>query len=394
MDDQKITVSTETDSVPRVSARDLFMVLQIFDRRAETTLEEVRLRICVNREKQRRGTFLWSAARDTSGELVKLGLIKGSPYARNAKQYETMKSNKLVLTDDGKELIAKFKEDKKPAYDEMFRLLVMTHPYVREFIRALNRTDLIAPVITSMKDHVATRYANNSALTADLSAGKFETKSLCALLTGRLKRELKPAEDKEIETEIREMVSEAKRSAVVDDGVKVAKLILNRLNDIIIPAIFRSDGLGFDARSHRALWSIGEDFRTWGSLRSHPEYDGWLIYRTAVVELSGNGTELARLEFDHGMKQTGENFLSKLFAAYQKLQALKGNTFVPSWELRAVFCYDNRCQMSVFDKLFDQDYSGSDEFRLHMEIQRQKLQHESPVRAGNRNIGTVRVVRR
>ena len=55
-----------------------------------------------------------------------------------------MKSNNLVLTDDGKQLIALFKEDKKPAYDEMFRRLVATHPYVREFIRALNRTDLIA----------------------------------------------------------------------------------------------------------------------------------------------------------------------------------------------------------------------------------------------------------
>jgi hypothetical protein len=119
-----------------------------------------------------------------------------------------------------------------------------------------------------------------------------------------------------------------------------------------------------------------------------------LIYRTATIELSPDGTQLSRLEFDHGVKQTGENFLGKLFTAYQWLQNKNGTTFVPAWELRAVFCYEHRCQMSVFDKLFDRDYSSAEDYKLHMEIQRQKLQHESPVRVGTRNIGTVRVVKR
>lgn len=394
MDDPK-TQGTETDSVPRVTARDLFMVLQIFDRSPETTLEEVRLRICVDREKQRRGTALWSAARDTSGELVKLGLIEGSPYARNSRQYETMKSNTLTVTENGKKVIGLLKEDKKRAYDDLFERLIAQHAYVRDFIRAINRTDhLIAPVISSMKDHVAPRYSSNAYLVSDLTAGKFESKTFLARLVERMKRDLKPAEETEISEKIREMVSESKRSAALDDGIKVAKLVLNRLNDIIIPAIFRSEGLGFDTRSHRALWSLGEDFKTWATLRSHPEYEGSLIYRTATIELNADGTQLDRLVFDHGLKQTGENFLAKLFTAYQRLQPIRGNTFVPAWELRAVFCYENRCQMSVFDRLFDQDFSQSEEYKLHLEIQRQKPQHETPVRAGNRNIGTVRVAKR
>ena len=49
----------------------------MFDQNPETTLENIRLRICVDRKKQRRGTFLWSAARDTTTELVRLGLIEG-----------------------------------------------------------------------------------------------------------------------------------------------------------------------------------------------------------------------------------------------------------------------------------------------------------------------------
>ena len=81
------------------------------------------------------------------------------------------------------------------------------------------------------------------------------------------------------------MVSEARRSAISDDGVRLTKMVLNRLNDIIIPALFRADGLGFDSRSHRDLWAIGDDFKTWATVRSHPEFDGSLIYRTATVEL-------------------------------------------------------------------------------------------------------------
>lgn len=394
MVDEPKSQGTETDSVPRVSARDLFMVLKIFERRPETTLEEVRLRICVDRQKQRRGTVLWSAARDTSGELVRLGLIEGSPHARNTRQYESIKSNKLTLTAEGKALIERLKDDRKGAYDDLFRRLVAQHAYVRDFIRAVSRTDFIAPVISSMKDHVAARYSSNAVLATDLAAGKFETKTFCTRLAVRIQRSLKPAEEAEIAEKIREMVSDSKRSAMFDDGTKLAKLILNRLNDMIIPVLFRADGLGFDGRSHRALWSIGEDFKTWATLRSHPAYEGWLIYRTATIELSADGTQLARVEFDCGLKQTGENFLMKLYNAYVNLQATKGTTFVPAWELRAVFCYEHRCQMSVFDNLFAHAYGGSEEYKLHLEIQGQKPQHEPPVRAGNRNIGAVRVAKR
>ena len=387
------TQGTETDSVPRVTVPDLFMVLHVFDRSPETTLEEVRLRICVNRKQKYRGTGLWSAARDTSGELVKLGLIEGSPSARNAKHYETIKGNKLTLTADGRALITQFKAERKGAYAEVFKRMVAKHPYVRDFIRALDRGDIFAPVISSMKDHVAQKYGSHTGLSGDLAVGKFETKAFLATLVERLQRDLTADEEAEIVEKVREMVSGANRSAVLDDGTKLPKLILNRLNDIIIPAVFRSVGLGFDTRSHRALWSLGEDFKTWGTLRSHPQHPLWLIYRTAKIGLSEDGTQLARIDFEHGINQTGEDFLKKLFTAYQTLQSVRGGTFVQSWELRAVFCYENRCQMSVFDKLFDQWSAGSVEFKLRMEIQRQKPQHEEPVRVGKRNIGSVRVVK-
>jgi hypothetical protein len=67
---------------------------------------------------------------------------------------------------------------------------------------------------------------------------------------------------------------------------------------------------------------------------------------------------------------------------------------VPAWELRSVFCVDNRCQTSVFDKVFAEFYGEKDEYQVQAEIQRQKPQHESAVRANGRNIGSIRIIKR
>ena len=52
-----MTPATETDSFPRISARDLFLVLRVFDQNAETSLENIRLRICVDRKSSVEGLF-------------------------------------------------------------------------------------------------------------------------------------------------------------------------------------------------------------------------------------------------------------------------------------------------------------------------------------------------
>ena len=45
------------------------------------------------------------------------------------------------------------------------------------------------------------------------------------------------------------------------------------------------------------------------------------------------------------------------------------------------------------DKVFAENFAGDDAYRLHLEIQRNKPQHEDALRAGDRNIGTVRVIK-
>ena len=127
----------DSDTFPRVTIRDLFMVLHVFERSAESTLENIRLRICVDRKKQRKGTFLWSAARDTVAELIRLGLLEGVCQAKNTQQYESMKANRLELTEQ-----VRFgdisRKHRASAYDELLRQLVAKHPYLQRFISVMS----------------------------------------------------------------------------------------------------------------------------------------------------------------------------------------------------------------------------------------------------------------
>jgi len=384
----------ETDSFPRVLARDLFLVLQIFDRTRETTLENVRLQICVDRKVQRRGVSRWSSARDTSVELVKLGLIEGACNVKNTQQYESMRRNKLALTSRGRELLDQFKKDRGGSYDSLFALLVARHPYLRQFIQVLNQQDITAPVITSMEEHVSSRYRTNAALAGDVAARRFDTTEMLERVARRCGRQLDEDERSEITTGVSDLVRDAVPSALSDETTAFAKTFLEKLNFIVIPAVFRKSGMGFDFRTHRALWAIGQEFKLWMVILSHPAYNAWLIVRTSTIRLNEEANALASISFDYGLKQVGDGFLGKLFAAYQDLQKIKTGTFAAAWELRAVFCARFRCQPTAFNALLDQSYEGSSEYALQLEIQRQKPQHEAPVRAHNRNIGAIRVLRR
>jgi hypothetical protein len=109
---------------------------------------------------------------------------------------------------------------------------------------------------------------------------------------------------------------------------------------------------------------------------------------------SASGEAIVELKFDSGLAKTRGNFLEKLYNAYQKLQKKNRGTYVIVDELRAVFCFDNRCQESVFDTLVAELYEGSDDYELNMEIYRKGGQHDRPIRIGKRNIGLIRVIRR
>lgn len=380
-----------TDTVPRLSARDLFLILKTFEQSAESTMENVRLRLCHDRRLKRRGTFLWSVARDILGELGRLGYVSDVPSPKTSRQFEELAMGAVHLTDDGHALLSKFLGDRASAYDDLFARMYEQHSYLQSFALVMQQQRLLAPVISSMKEHVSDRYTAASILAEDVGGGRFDVDVLLARLSSRVQRSLTEDEVCEIREGVSALIRDAALSAVQEELPSFAKTFMERLNHIVIPALFRRDGVGFDYRTHRTLWSLGEEFRLWCVTRSYPEHDGWLVYPTGRIQISGDG--VAQPIFDSSLAALRECFLRRLYESYQKLQSLRNTTFVLAWELRSLFCVDNRCQRSTFDRLFAEHYLGQGQYRLHLEIQRSKPQHEPVLRAGDRNIGSIRVVK-
>jgi len=383
----------DTDSIMRITARDLFMILLLFKKNKETTLENIRLRLCVDRKKKRRGTYLWSTAKDIGGELRKLGLIDGGPFPRDRRQYPEMSGNILMITKEGREFIEFFETDRGHAYDSLLKKMYEVHLYLRYFVRALKGVHILAPVLTSVKDHISMHYRSAAILAEDVANGKLETDDLIDIVSQRIGRNITPEEKNLILQEIDMLLVNTSQSAAVEERSEFGKKFLLKLNEIIIPEVLRSVGLGFDYRTHRTLWLLGQEFFVWWATTSHPAFDGTLVFSTADIHLSADEESIDRIEFNTGLQKTEEVFLSKLFNAYETLQKIKGISYVPAWELRSVFCYENRCQPSIFNRLFGKNYTGSDELKIHLEIQRTKPLNEEPLVAGKRKIGTVRVTR-
>src|SRR5262245_21106277 len=107
-------IASETDSLPRLSVRDLFIALSCMEG-GSSTLEELRLQLCKDRKKPRRGDFLFSTARDAAVEFHRLGLIEGGPFPKDRRAFERLRSNALRLTEEGYMLKSLFQKDRAVA---------------------------------------------------------------------------------------------------------------------------------------------------------------------------------------------------------------------------------------------------------------------------------------
>ncbi len=378
------------DSIPRVSVRDLFIALRQLEADDTVTLENIRLKFCYDRNAKRKGDYMFATVVIVAGELQKLGLLENSPLPKaTSKTYEVAKDKTVAISESGRKMLRLFKDDRSAAFDELFSMMYSAHRNLQAFVAVIAERNVFAPLVTSVKDHIGADYGSASALATAVEGGELDTGEMLRLLGQRMGRALTEEECAEIRGGVEKLVAESKISAANDESSEFAKNFLAKLNDIIVPAIFRADGLLFDYRTHRTIWSLGEEFKLWGSTTSHPDYPGTVVYRTATIRLSSSRGQVGDLVFDSGLVPTGKNFLSKMYAAYQKLQAIRKSKFVNAWELRSVFCLDNRCQKSVFDKLFEENYAGGDGYELHFEIQQAKSRHELPLRAGKRSVGTI-----
>ena len=389
-------VERATDTILRVGARDLFIALSLFNgNKKEQSFESLRIRFCIDRKTRRKGDFLWSRARDVATELRKLGLAEIAAIPRDRQYYKKMKDAKIMITENGKELISLFNENRAEGYDSLFVLMFREHGYLRALWKAVERADLIVPVATSIRDHVSARYANATNLSNEVAEGKFALDDFLERLSERSRPALLLEEQEDVRKAVTDLIETLRPSASQETAGDFAKKFLDRLNEATIPIVMRRHGVGFDFRTHRTLWLLGQEFYVWFATSSHPGVNGTIVFSTAKIDLdSVDPINVSEIRYETGMDSLRQDFLERLYKSYENHRNIVGATYVPAWELRAVFCHDNSCQPTVFNKLLDEQYVGSTQFKVQLEIERARPRYESPVVVGKRRIGTIAVTRR
>ena len=89
-----------------------------------------------------------------------------------------MKDKQLRITKEGNALISLFRSDRGSAYDAVFKSMYAVHPYLRSFVRVILQQYLVAPVVTSLKDHVSARYSSAKHLSDDVAEKQLDSESL------------------------------------------------------------------------------------------------------------------------------------------------------------------------------------------------------------------------
>ena len=337
----------ETDTIPRIKICDLMSGIQFLRRNPEATLEGLRVKLNSDRQKLSGGTSGYATARDVASELDRLGFGEVGPLPKDAKGFEKKRETTIRLLGGGFDLAEKIRTDRAAAYGSVLRALYVAHPYVRRYVAALIHGPFLSPVVTSAKQHLSPKYGNAKALADDVAEKKFEIELLIGLTEKRIGRSLSANEQSEIESGITNLVSRLQVAAGQEPQTEFARKMLMAINEIVVPAVVRREGLGFDFNSLRRLWLMGAEFQISCATSAHPRHDGWLTFNTATIELTKTGDRIEEVRFDNGLQRISDGFLDRLFEAYNLLQEWGHPAVVTAWQLRATFCFQNRTAPGV-----------------------------------------------
>ena len=381
----------ERDTIPRIKIRDVISSVLFLERNRAATLDGLRVKLNSDRGESSRDTRGYSVARDVAAELRALGFAEISAVPKDSKAFEKKRNAPIRLTDSGSRLAECVRADRAEAYECVLKAFHQNHAYARRYVAALRRGPFLAPVLTSWEQHISTRYVSAQALAEDVARGQFDLASILQLTSGRLARELDGAEREEIERAIFALIERLRTAAAHEQQTEFARKVLMAVNEIVVPAVLRREGLAFDYKTLSLLWSMGEEFQISWATSAHPQHKGRLTFATAEVDCSDDGQQIRSIRFENGVKQIAEGFLDRLFQAYSLMQEWGQQAVVTVWELRATFCFQNRCAPRVFDHLLTEHYGGSDVYRIDKDFPRNKPAHEDALTVGGREIGLIRI---
>lgn len=340
----------ETDSIPRVRVDQLLDALSVVAYSSDTcTFEQVRqfLRRNSKRKAPPSREAMWTAARDALSDLERLGFLETGPLPRKRSEVDRLRETPCRATKGGKELARLYKQSPGKAFDEMLLAWVNKHPYFRAFTTRLLMSPMFLPDITSIKQL-------GQSLTFPMTPGMLVDR-LAESCISRLEAVDFPAEKVAI---FRQLLEE--RVSHLDNVLAVANLDAKKLVDtiednVVLPAILKTEGLNFDAVTLQHLLSCSRDFLSASATSSHPDFSGRVLFSTCdfVPNLAEDPNATVSAVIHHGRSFVINSFASALVNAYKEL-AGGSQTYIDIYPLRAVVCVNLKIQPLVFALCLEQ----------------------------------------
>lgn len=332
------------DSIPRIRIDQLFDSLHLIAiSKPTSTFNEVRLSLYRSSKRQAPPSreVMWTVARDVLIDLNKLGLIEVGPLPRKRSEVERAQETPCKITEKGAELARLYKESPGKAFDAVLLAWMDNHPYFRAFTIRLLSSPMHIPDVTSIK-----QLGQNLKFPLDPAILAERITESCTI---RLQAINFPAEKRAMFSEkVNEQIEYLNRISSMRE-IDVKKIIDTVEDNIVVPAILKSEGLSFDSVTFQHLMSCSQDFYSAAITSSHPDFTGRVLFSTCDFipdPLTNANASIAEV-IHHGQSYVSNRFKMSLVSAYKRL-AGSLQTYIDIYPLRALVCTDLRIQPLIF----------------------------------------------
>jgi len=290
---------------------------------------------------------MWTAARDVLSDLERLGFLKTGPLPRKRSEVDRLQETPCQITEDGQALARLYKESRGKAFDEMLLAWMNNHPYFRAFTARLLSAPMYLPDITSIR-HLGEDL--KFPISPDMLVDRISESCI-----SRLKAiDFPPEKD----TTFHHLVGE--RVDYLANILTMANLDAKKLVDavednVVLPAVLKTECLNFDAVTLQHLLSCSRDFLSASTTSSHPDFSGRVLFSTCdfVPSLAEDPNATVSAVIHHGRSFVIDRFVPSLISAYKQV-AGPSQTYVNIYPLRAIVCVNLRIQPLVFALCFQQ----------------------------------------
>lgn len=332
------------DSIPRIRIEQLLDSLSLIAS-SESACTFDRVRRALHRSSKRQAPpsreAMWTAARDVLTDLGKLGLITAGPLPRKRSEVERLKETPCRASKQGEAVARLYRESRGKAFDAILILWMNAHPYFRAFTSRLLESPMYIPDITSIKQlGQGLRFPTEPHSLAE---------RIIESCTARLQAVDFPKEKTRVfQAKVVDRVEPLARVSALR-GIDTKHIVDTIEDTIVVPAILKSEGLGFDSVTMQHIIRCSQDFYSAAVTSSHPEFAGRVLFATcdfAPDPLLHTSAAVVEVKH-HGQSYVSQQFAESLISSYRTLSG-SSQAYVDVYPLRALVCRDLRIQPLIF----------------------------------------------